>query len=94
VSILSAAWSALTGAGEWVAVADEALKLGNKIADAMKTKQDRDQGATAQREATDEATLDTIARVTAPVDNSTRDELWNKNKARFGVIDGGKQSTG
>ena len=41
-------------------------------------------GAAKQREADDEATMDTLKNVGAPVTRSERDELWERNKAKFG----------
>lgn len=50
----------------------------------IKSKEDRDAGAEAQREVTDAATTKTLEGVSAPVSTAERDQLWDSNKAKFG----------
>lgn len=69
----------------FASIIDNALKVVNAILSAFQRKQDRDAGAAAQREATDAATLKTLEAVSAPVDNAACDELWDRNKARYGT---------
>lgn len=54
----------------------------------MKQESDQTTGTKIQQAATDEATLDTIKRVNAPIAPAESDELWNANKKRFGAPDG------
>lgn len=64
------------------------VSLANKAAAALKSKSDRDQGAIAQKDATDVADVKTLESVTAPVSDAERQLLWDENAKRFGTPGG------
>lgn len=84
-------WDTLKGmvglGGGVVSAVDDAAKLGQQVTAEVHDKNQRDQGAVAQQETTDAATLKTINDASAPVSTSDSERLWDRNKARFGPSD-------
>lgn len=94
MSFFSDITGAISGAGS---IADAITAVSGVVRQALgmaHDKEQRDEGATAQRAETDEATLSTITRANAPVPTSDSDRLWDANRKKFGVIDGGAGKTG
>ena len=77
--------SAITGFGSIADAISGVMKVASQVLGMAHDKEQRNEGATAQREVTDETTLDTIERVNAPVSTAESDSLWDANKKRFGT---------
>ena len=81
-------FSALSGVGS---IADAVTAISGVIKQALgmaHDKEQRNEGAIAQRETSDAATLDTINQANAPIANADADSMWNANKAKYVAPDG------
>jgi hypothetical protein len=69
----------------WAAIVARLLGLANILASYFKSKQDHAAGAALQRDADHTKTMEVLKDVGAPVPIVDRDELWERNKAKFGA---------
>lgn len=69
----------------YLSIVAGAIKLFNYMAAALQQHHDELNGVTAQKEATDAATIKELENVAAPTSDAERDRLWNLNKSRYGV---------
>lgn len=74
--------------GVYLQIVAGAIKLFNAIAQRLQQHHDEMNGVTAQKEATDAATMDELKALATPVTTAARDELWDTNKAKYGPSNG------
>lgn len=78
---------AVKGAGCISDAVTEVSKVVGQALGMAQRKEDRNEGAIAQQEATDDATLKTLENASAPISTTNADLLWNHNKAKYGIPD-------
>lgn len=71
--------------GVYLSIISGAIKLFNTIAQRLQQHHDEMNGATQQREVTNDATVKTLESVAAPISGADSDKLWELNKAKFGA---------
>lgn len=89
MGIFSDITGAISGAGSIAGAVTQVSKVIGQALGMIDRKEQRDEGAIAQRETSDEATLDTINRVNAPIPVAESDQLWDRNKTKYGPADSG-----
>lgn len=94
MGVFSDITGAISGAGSIAGAVSAVAKVVGQALGMAHDKEQRNEGATAQDDATKTSTLETVVRVNAPIDTAERDKLWDANKKRFGVIDGSSGKTG